>query len=80
MRQVKQDLFVAIHEPARKLIRNRLEVGIELVDQWSANRDLQARDDITGNILQVFHDGTDGLAMSRDENLFGVGLRSASSS
>ena len=55
-----------------------LEVGIELVDQWSANRDLQAKDTITGNILQVLHDGTDGIAMSRDENSFGIGLRSAS--
>ena len=43
-------------------------------------RDLQARDDIIGNILQVLHDGTDGIAMSRDENSFGIGLMLASSS
>ena len=65
---------------ATKIIRNRLQVGIELVAPWSANRDLQARDDIIGNILQLLHDGTDGIAMSRDENSFGIGLRSASTS
>ena len=42
-------------------------------------RDLQARDDITGSILQVLHDGTDGIAVSRDENSFGIGLMLASS-
>ena len=41
-------------------------------------RDLEARDDIIGNILHVLHDGTDGSAMSRGENSFGIGLMFAS--
>ena len=32
---------------------------------------------ITGNILQVLHDGTDGIATSRDEDSFGIGSESA---
>ena len=36
-----------------KLVQNRLEVGIDLVDQWSATRHLQAWDDIIGHTLQV---------------------------
>ena len=60
--------------------RNGLEVGIELEAPWSANQELQATDDLTGNILKVLYDGTDGIAVSRDENSFGDGSRSASTS
>ena len=42
--------------------------GIELVNQWSATQDLQARNDIIGDILPVRHEGTNGIAISRDEN------------
>ena len=35
----------------------RLEVGIELVDQWSADRDHPARDTITGTSAKYFANG-----------------------
>ena len=38
---------------------------MEPVGQGNRTR---ARDDVTGNILQVLHDSADGIAMSCDEN------------
>ena len=43
----------------------RLEVGIELVDQWNANRDHPARDTITSTSAKYFANGQLILINSR---------------
>mmetsp|Transcript_67896 Transcript_67896/g.109399 ORF Transcript_67896/g.109399 Transcript_67896/m.109399 type:complete len:398 (+) Transcript_67896:890-2083(+) len=46
----------------------RLEVRIQLIHQGRGRRNLQARDDIIGDALDVLHHGADGVPVRRDEN------------
>merc|ERR1719512_48731 len=52
----------------RRFIWNRLQVCIELVDEWRSGGNLETRDDLVGNVLQILHDGTDGIAVSSDKH------------
>mmetsp|Transcript_104929 Transcript_104929/g.292034 ORF Transcript_104929/g.292034 Transcript_104929/m.292034 type:complete len:293 (+) Transcript_104929:179-1057(+) len=45
-----------------------LQVLVEVVHQGRARRDLQAGDDIVRDVLDVLHDGADGVAMRRHEH------------
>mmetsp|Transcript_47999 Transcript_47999/g.148387 ORF Transcript_47999/g.148387 Transcript_47999/m.148387 type:complete len:244 (-) Transcript_47999:190-921(-) len=45
-----------------------LQVFRHAVDQWSPSGDLEARDDIIGDVLDELENGTDGVPVRRDED------------
>ena len=44
------------------------DVLVQLVHQWPARGDFQARDRVIGDALQELQDGPDGVAMRRHED------------
>merc|ERR550525_1116927 len=49
-------------------IRDWLQLCVELVDEWRASGDLQTRNDVIRNVLQILDDGADGVAMRSNED------------
>ena len=49
---------------------DRFQVGVEFVNQWNAVRDIDAHDVVVGNVVQVFDQGADRVAVRGDDDAF----------
>ena len=57
---------------AKIIMLDRLEVFIQFIDERDPGRDVHAEDLFFGNIVQIFHQRPEAVAVGRDEDFFPV--------
>ena len=50
------------------VVLDRLQVGVQLVDQWDSSWDVQLDDLVVRHLVQVLDQGSDGVSVSSDQH------------
>lgn len=49
-------------------LRDWFEILVQNIEQWHTSRDVKLRDDIFGDVVEVFHQCSQGIAMCCDQD------------